>query len=209
MHNKTIVLASANAHKVAEIVEIFNALMPEWTLLPRPSLDEVGDVDEKADTLVGNAQLKALTVMHATGLPALADDTGLFVDALGGAPGVRSARYAADADFMAGTADKDHANRALLLEKMHGVNDRRAEFRSVMVIAVPNASDINPTWIMGQGVLRGEISTVERGSNGFGYDAVFIPEGGAITYAEMDSVTKNSISHRRRAVEALIAAMTK
>jgi len=203
-----LVLASANLHKVAEIAEIFADLLPECTLLPRPSLDVVKDVDENADTLIGNAKLKALAIMQATGLPSLADDTGLFVEALGGAPGVHSARFAGDA-IRADGSNRDAANRELLLKQLHGVANRRAEFRSVMVVAWPDSKGAT-TWTIAEGVLVGEIATAERGANGFGYDQVFIPADGATpgaTYAEMSSQFKNQISHRRRAVEALIAAL--
>ena len=203
-----LVLASANAHKVAEIAEIFADLMPECALLPRPGLDVVKDVDENADTLIGNAKLKALAIMKATGLPSLADDTGLFVEALGGAPGVHSARFAGSA-ILADGSNRDAANRELLPNQLYGVTNRRAEFRSVMVVAWPSATEA-ASWTVAEGVLAGEIATVERGTNGFGYDQVFIPNEGATpgaTYAEMSSRFKNQISHRRRAVEALIAAL--
>lgn len=200
-----LVLASANLHKVAEIEEIFTALMPECKLLARPGLDEVPDVVENADTLVGNAKLKALAIMNATQKPALADDTGLFVVALNGAPGVHSARFAGD-EIRADGSNRDAANRALLLESLHGELDRRAEFRSVMVVAWPNPGEAT-TWTIAEGVLSGDIATAERGSNGFGYDQLFIPANSTVTYAEMDTDAKNEISHRRRAVEALISSM--
>ena len=146
-----LVLASANLHKVAEIEEIFTSLMPECKLLARPGLNEVPDVDENADTLVGNAKLKALAIMNATQKPALADDTGLFVVALNGAPGVHSARFAGD-EIRSDGSNRDAANRALLLQRLHGEPDRRAEFRSVMVVAWPNASGVT-TWTIAEGVL--------------------------------------------------------
>jgi XTP/dITP diphosphohydrolase len=201
-----LVLASANLHKVVEIEEIFTSLMPECKLLARPGLNEVPDVDENADTLVGNAKLKALAIMNATQKPALADDTGLFVVALNGAPGVHSARFAGD-EIRSDGSNRDAANRALLLQRLHGEPDRRAEFHSVMVVAWPNASGVT-TWTIAEGVLAGAIATAEHGSNGFGYDQLFIPEDSTVTYAEMDTDAKNSISHRRRAVEALIRSIS-
>jgi len=201
-----LVLASANLHKVAEIEEIFAALMPECKLLARPGLDEVPDVDENADTLVGNAKLKALAIMNATRKPALADDTGLFVAALNGAPGVLSARFAGDAIHADGS-NRDEANRALLLKRLDGEVDRRAEFRSVMVVAWPNLSG-ETRWTIAEGVLVGNIADAERGTNGFGYDQLFIPENSTATYAEMDTNAKNAISHRRRAVDALIRSIS-
>lgn len=166
------------------------------TLLPRPA--EIGDVDENQDTLVGNAKLKAVAVMRATGLPALADDTGLFVDALGGEPGVHSARFA-------GSVSDDKANRLLLLERLSGVApDRRtAVFRSLMIVAWPDGH-----FTVAEGECAGTISEHEIGTEGFGYDAVFIPlEGDGRTYAQMSASEKNSLSHRRRAVDSLVAKL--
>jgi XTP/dITP diphosphohydrolase len=126
--------------------------------------------------------------------------------ALNGAPGVHSARFAGD-EIRSDGSNRDAANRALLLQRLHGEPDRRAEFRSVMVVAWPNASGVT-TWTIAEGVLAGAIATAEHGSNGFGYDQLFIPEDSTVTYAEMDTDAKNSISHRRRAVEALIRSIS-
>ena len=163
----TLVTASANAHKVAEIQAIINELAgaDEIVLLPRP---EMPDVDENEDTLVGNAKLKALAVMQATGMPAMADDTGLFVAHLKGAPGVRSARFAGDA-ILADGSNRDAVNREKLLAAMEGAGDRDAEFRSVTVVAWPDMS-----WTIAEGTLKGTIATEEIGSNGFGLSLIHI-----------------------------------
>ena len=210
MREITLVTASANKYKVAEIQEILDELSARGSLrvvlIPRPAID---DVDEYEDTLIGNAKLKALAVMRATGQPALADDTGLFVDALGGAPGVRSARYAG------GPGVDDARNRSKLLDELAGFADpamRSAEFRSVTVVVWPKDDVLDQdcdavTWTIAEGTLRGEIALTEQGSNGFGYDQVFIPESAinpeGRTYAQMSEQEKNAISHRRRAVEEL------
>ncbi len=194
---KRLVLASANPDKVKEIVAVLSAALPV-ELLPRP--DGVPDVVEDADTLVGNARLKARALVEATGMAAVADDTGLEVDALGGAPGVYSARYAgADATY----AD----NLAALLRALAAVEgggaDRRARFRTVALVAYPDGTEV---WA--EGVLPGTIASAPRGANGFGYDPVFVPEGGdGRTFAEMPPAEKDAISHRGRAFRALGAAL--
>lgn len=188
-----VVCASANPHKVAELVDLLDGLVD---LVGRP--EGLADVDENADTLVGNARLKALAMVRATGQAALADDTGLFVDALGGRPGVRSARYAGD-----DASDAD--NRARLLGELEGVEDpdRRARFTTVILVRYPDGSEICV-----EGVCEGRITTAPRGEWGFGYDSVFVPRGGdGRTFAEMEPAEKNRWSHRARAIEALARAL--
>ena len=182
-----IVCASANPRKVEEIAR----LMPRRVeLLPRP--DGLGDVDETAPTLVGNAIIKAVEVANHAEAWAIADDTGLEVDALGGEPGVRSARYA-------GEPADDTANRAKLLAAMEGVTDRRARFRTVVAL-VSWEGDIH--YVTGE--CSGTIAVAERGSNGFGYDSVFVPDDGdGRTFAEMSAAEKDSVSHRSRAMAQL------
>jgi len=149
------------------------------------------DVEESGDTLEENALLKARAVAAATGLPALADDTGLEVDALNGEPGVHTARFAGpDAGYA--------ANRRALLAALEGVADRRARFRTVVALVVPDGAEV-----LAEGVLEGHITASERGSGGFGYDPVFEVEGQ--TLAEMGEDHKNRISHRARALAALAA----
>ena len=182
-----IVCASANPRKVEEIAR----LMPRRVeLLPRP--DGLGEVDETAPTLVGNAIIKAVEVANHAEAWAIADDTGLEVDALGGEPGVRSARYA-------GEPADDTANRAKLLAAMEGVTDRRARFCTVVAL-VSWEGDIH--YVTGE--CTGTIATAERGSNGFGYDSVFVPDDGdGRTFAEMSAAEKDSVSHRSRAMAQL------
>jgi XTP/dITP diphosphohydrolase len=182
-----IVCASANPRKVEEIAR----LMPRRVeLLPRP--DGLGDVDETAPTLVGNAIIKAVEVANHAEAWAIADDTGLEVEALGGEPGVRSARYA-------GEPADDAANRAKLLAAMEGVADRRARFRTVVAL-VSWEGDIH--YVTGE--CTGTIATAERGANGFGYDSVFVPDDGdGRTFAEMSAAEKDSVSHRSRAMAQL------
>ncbi len=166
---RVLVCASANAGKVAEIEAL---LQGRVELLPRPA--DVTDVVESADTLEGNARLKAAAVMSATGLPAVADDTGLEVDALGGEPGVHTARFA-------GEGASDAENRAKLLAALEGREDRTARFRTCVVVLWPDAHEL-----VVDGVCEGEISRSERGARGFGYDRIFVPaDGDGRTFAEM------------------------
>ncbi|MYB02648.1 MAG: RdgB/HAM1 family non-canonical purine NTP pyrophosphatase [Acidimicrobiaceae bacterium] len=185
-----LVCASANPDKVAEMAEV---LAGHAVLLPRP--EGVGDVAEDADDLTGNARLKAQAVCQFAGAAALADDTGLEVDALGGAPGVHSARYAGpDAVY----AD----NLARLMADMQAVPppQRTARFRSVVMVCFPDGSEL-----AAEGVVEGVITVEPRGTGGFGYDPVFAPaEGGGRTFAEMGAAAKNSLSHRARALRALL-----
>jgi XTP/dITP diphosphohydrolase len=183
-----LVCASANPDKVAEIERILDGAV---TLLPRPA--DVEDVVEDADTLEGNARLKASAIAAATGRPAVADDTGLEVAALGGRPGVFTARYAGE---HATYAD----NRARLLAELDGVEDRSARFRTVAAVVWPDGREV-----LAEGVADGSIASGERGGRGFGYDPVFIPnDGDGRTFAEMDEDAKHAMSHRGRAFRALL-----
>jgi XTP/dITP diphosphohydrolase len=193
-----LVLASANPDKVKEIVAVLSASL-SVELLPRP--DGVPDVVEDADTLVGNARLKAQALVAATGLAAVADDTGLEVEALDGAPGVFSARYAGEDATYA-----DNVARLLRdLAAQEAGGDRRARFKTVALAAFPDGSEL---WA--EGVLAGTIATEPRGANGFGYDPVFVPEGGdGRTFAEMEPAEKDAVSHRGRAFRALAAELAR
>lgn len=194
MSRLRVVLATANPDKAREIAEI---LGPAVELLPRPP--EVPEVAETATTLLGNARLKARALAAATGLPALADDTGLEVDALGGAPGVWSSRYAGE-----GATYADNVER--LLREMAGVPGARrtARFRTVAVIAFPDGGEV-----VGEGVVEGRITEAPRGAGGFGYDPVFVPDEDPAgrTFAEMPPADKHAVSHRGRALRALAAAL--
>ena len=187
-----VVCASANPHKVAEINDLMVGIVD---LLPRPH--DLADVDEHDDTLVGNARLKARAVCDATGLPALADDTGLEVTALGGAPGVRTARFA-------GEPPNDANNRAKLLRDLDGKTDRSARFVTVAILCFPDGREI-----VAKGACDGVIADAERGERGFGYDPVFVPrEGDGRTFAEMTIADKHALSHRGRAFRALSGLLT-
>ena len=194
-----LVLASANPDKVKEIVAVLSASLPV-ELLPRPR--GVPEVVEDADTLIGNARLKARALVAATGMAAVADDTGLEVDALGGAPGVFSARYAGE--------DATYAdNVAKLVHELRGLDDgggeRRAAFRTVALVAYPDGSEV---WA--EGVLPGTIALEPRGTNGFGYDPLFVPDGAdGRTFAEMRPEEKDAVSHRGRAFRALAAELAR
>jgi XTP/dITP diphosphohydrolase len=179
-----IVCASANPHKVEELAR----LLPSWVdLVARPS--DIGDIDEDAPTLEGNAIIKAVEIANHASEWAISDDTGLEVEALNGAPGVRSARFA-------GEHATDADNRALLLAKLDGVMNRSARFRTVVAL-VSSKGDIH---FVG-GECRGTIAESERGDSGFGYDALFIPtDGDGRTFAEMTGAEKDAVSHRGRAL---------
>jgi XTP/dITP diphosphohydrolase len=192
-----LVLASANPDKVKEIAAVLGDAL-DIELLPRPP--EVPDVVEDGATLLDNARLKAQALVAATGLAAVADDTGLEVAALGGAPGVYSARYAGE--------DVTYAdNVAKLLSELDALPDRggsrAALFRTVALVALPDGTEL---WA--EGVVDGTIAHRAQGKGGFGYDPVFVPaEGGGLTFAEMSSADKHAISHRGRAFRALAAAL--
>ena len=181
------VLATANPDKAEEIA----AILTDIELVPRPP--HVPDVEETGETLTENAITKAMALVNATGEAAIADDTGLEVDAIGGAPGVRSARYAGE---HATYAD----NVAKLLRELEGVTDRRARFRTVAVACFPGGRAVDSA-----GFVEGVIATEPRGESGFGYDPVFVPDGGnGRTFAEMGPGDKHALSHRGRAFRGLV-----
>lgn len=187
----TILLASRNPHKISELRRELRSLGIELrSSADYPDLDEVV---EDRDSLEGNALKKARCAHRKIGLPALADDTGLEVDALGGCPGVRSARFA-------GEEATDEENLEKLLAELKDVErpDRGARFRTVVALVTP---DSEHTF---EGICRGRILREPRGERGFGYDPVFLPEGGRRTFAELEGENKNSISHRGRAVRAFL-----
>jgi XTP/dITP diphosphohydrolase len=187
-----VVLATANPDKAVEL----GGLLKGFDVVPRPA--DVPDVDEDQDTLEGNARLKAVAVCDATGELAVADDTGLEVDALGGRPGVYAARYAGPA---ATYAD----NVAKLLEELAGVPaaERTARFRTVAIARYPDGREI-----VAEGIVEGTIAEAPAGEDGFGYDPVFVPAGGdGRTFAEMTRAEKAAVSHRGRALRALAAEL--
>ncbi|MDA8043660.1 MAG: RdgB/HAM1 family non-canonical purine NTP pyrophosphatase [Actinomycetota bacterium] len=180
------VLASANPDKVAEIRAI---LGPSVELRSRPA--SVGEVEETGCTLEENARIKARALVDATGMAAIADDTGLEVDALDGAPGVYSARFS-------GAGATYASNVAKLLESLRGRPDRGARFRTVALALWPDGREL-----VAEGWVRGVITTEGRGADGFGYDPVFQPDGAERTFAEMTTEEKNVLSHRGRAFRSL------
>lgn len=195
MNSLELLIATGNAGKVAELRELL-AQVPARLL----SLDDVGltglDVAEDAGSLAGNAAAKARAYAEAAGLLALADDTGLFVDALDGAPGIYPARYGGPGLLMA-------ERRALLLEALSGVPDARrtAAFRAVVALANPRTGQVQTA----QGECAGRIAQTEsNGSTGFGYDPLFIPDGYTLSFSDLSAAEKNRISHRARAVQAMI-----
>jgi XTP/dITP diphosphohydrolase len=188
-----IVVASANPKKIEEL----RRLMPIWVnLVSRPH--EVPDIEETAPTLEGNAYIKAVEIANFVKGWALADDTGLCVDALDGAPGVFSARYS-------GPTSTDADNRQLLLKNLEGSAVRSARFRTVVALVHANG-DMHH--VVGECV--GTITETERGNQGFGYDCVFVPrDGDGRTFAEMSASEKDAVSHRGRAMEQLPALLSR
>ncbi|MGD0343967.1 MAG: RdgB/HAM1 family non-canonical purine NTP pyrophosphatase [Acidimicrobiales bacterium] len=186
-----LVIASANPDKAREMLEILRGVLDERVeFMARP--EHLPAVEEDGETLEENARLKAEAVRAATGIGALADDTGFEVDALGGLPGVRAARYA-------GPDGNSAANIAKLLAALGDRKDRRARFRTVALAILADGTEIVAT-----GTLEGTISMGPRGAGGFGYDPVFLPDSGdGRTLAEMDTGAKHEISHRGRALRTL------
>ena len=185
-----LAIATNNAHKLEEIRAILGNSFDELWSLKDLGIDV--DVEETGTTLEENSLLKARTICNICGMPTLADDTGLMVDALGGAPGVYSARYA-------GEAHDDKANRLLLLKNLDGVENRRAHFATVITICYPNGD-----FITSNGRVEGSILHEERGSEGFGYDSLFYSDELKKTFAEASQQEKNSVSHRGRALMAML-----
>lgn len=188
----TLVLATRNPAKVTELQRILDGLGIELRDAAAVGLPEV---EETGATFLDNALLKARAGAAACGLPCVADDSGLVVDALDGAPGVRSARYA-------GTHGDDDANLRLVLERMADVEDRSARFVCAAVLVAPDGRE----WIA-HGTVEGHLTRAPRGTGGFGYDPIFRPDGDSRTTAEMSPADKDAISHRGRAFRALRPAV--
>jgi len=196
-----IVFATNNAHKLSEARAIFEKLESKeggrCRILSLSDINCHDDIDETADTLEGNALIKARWINEKYGTDCFADDTGLEVEALGGAPGVMSARFAAIENPEAESHDAK-ANMELLLKKLQDVTNRKARFRTSIALI------INGEEHLFEGVVNGVISTVPAGHDGFGYDPVFIPDGCTDSFAQMTAAQKNSMSHRGRALEAMM-----
>jgi len=186
-----VVLASGNRKKLKELREVL-ASLPFELLSPEDLGGTTFDVDETETTFEGNARLKAVAYARRFGVAALADDSGLEVDALGGAPGVYSARYAGE-----GAADR--ANLEKLLRTLEGEPRRDARFRCVLVLVDADGTSIASA----SGACEGEILHAERGAGGFGYDPIFLPRGQTLTMAELPSEEKNRLSHRGVAAREL------
>lgn len=185
---KKIVFATNNSHKLEELKKLTAGKIE---ILSLNDINCHDDIPETADTLEGNALIKARWVKERYGYDCFADDTGLEVDALDGAPGVKSARYAGD-------GHNSQANMELLLSNLNGISDRKARFRTVIALIEGNDERLM------NGVVEGVITEKPSGENGFGYDPIFRPEGYEVTFAEMGADEKNKISHRGRAVSKLL-----
>jgi XTP/dITP diphosphohydrolase len=184
------VLGTGNAHKVAELRAILTPLLPGVELLAYDGPSPVED----GDSFVANAEIKARAAAEWSGLPALADDSGIEAEALGGEPGIHSARFS--------RTGRDDDNRALLLERLHGVADRSARFVCAAVLVAPaERFEAVAVW-------PGQVLGTERGSGGFGYDPIFQPDGLDRSVAELSADEKNRISHRGRAFRELAAQLS-
>jgi XTP/dITP diphosphohydrolase len=181
--------ATNNQHKVSEVR---HALIGSIELLTLSEINCFEELPETMPTLEGNSLQKAAYVFDHYGIPCFADDTGLEVASLGGAPGVYSARYAGD-------QRSSEDNIVLLLKNLEGKNNRKAQFRTIFTLV-----GIEKQPVVFEGKVEGDITTVKRGTSGFGYDPVFVPSGHQLTFAEMDLASKNTISHRALATKKLI-----
>ena len=191
---KRLVFATNNAHKLEEIRAILGNSIE---ILSLADIHCHADIPETADTLEGNARQKSRYVYEHYGLDCFADDTGLEVESLGGAPGVYSARYAD------GQGHDSQANMNKLLKEMEEKNDRKAQFRTISSLIEKGEER------QFEGIVKGQITREKRGESGFGYDPIFQPDGYETTFAELGSDIKNRISHRARAVAALCDYLTK
>jgi len=183
-----LIFATHNKNKAKEV----KSLMPSFIELL--SLDDINfhdEIDETASTLEGNASLKAKTIFEKTGINCFADDSGLLVDALNGEPGVYSARYA-------GEQKNDEDNMQKLLHELNDKPNRNAHFKTVMALIIDGKE------YLFEGKIKGKIITEKLGTNGFGYDPIFVPDGYKETFAQLDSETKNKISHRARALQKML-----
>ena len=190
---KKFVFATNNAHKLEEVTAI---LGDKIELLSMKDIHCHADIPETADTLEGNALLKARYIFENYNMDCFADDTGLEVEALNGAPGVYSARYAGD-------AHNSEANMQKLLSDLEGIENRKAQFRTVFALIIDGKDHLF------EGIVKGVITKNRRGTSGFGYDPIFIPEGYTQTYAEMGNELKNKISHRALATNKLCNFLSK
>ncbi|MDQ4006473.1 MAG: RdgB/HAM1 family non-canonical purine NTP pyrophosphatase [Actinomycetota bacterium] len=194
-----VLLATRNGAKLVEMQRILAPLVPAITVLGLDDVRPYAEPRETEFTFEGNALLKARAALKATGLPSLADDSGLCVDALNGMPGVLSARWS-------GGEKDDHRNNALLLAQLSDVPDksRTAQFRCSVAFCAPDAPPL-----VRAGVMRGRVIRETRGQGGFGYDVLFVPDGHTRTTAEMDADLKDELSHRGKALRAIAPVVAK
>ena len=188
MGKMRLVVASGNAHKLREIAEIFT----DFEVVSQKEMGFDGDVEETGETFAENALIKARAACEALGVMALADDSGLCVDALNGAPGVYSARYC-------GYHGSDAENRAVLLKNMQGVENRSAHFTSAIALVYPDGRELTA-----EGCTYGRILETEQGDGGFGYDCLFFSDDLQKTFGEASAEEKNGVSHRFRALQAML-----
>lgn len=191
---ETLIMATNNEHKLREIRQI---LGDKYEVKGLKEIGCLEDIPETSDTLEGNALQKARYVYEHYGLNCFADDTGLEVEALGGAPGIYTARYGSMNGY--GDSHDSDANIACLLDRLQGATTRKARFRTVIALLQGGKEHLF------EGIVEGEILTERRGQDGFGYDPIFAPVETGITFAEMGPVEKNRISHRGRATQKLVA----
>lgn len=191
-----LLIASNNKHKIKEIKAILGEKFEEILSIGEAGIDH--ETVEDGNTFMENAEKKAREIAKISGFASLADDSGICVDHLGGAPGIYSARFAGEGG---GHAD-DEANNDLLLKKLEGVKDRAAHYTCAMVIAYPDGRVVSA-----EGYMYGEILTERHGTGGFGYDPIFKPEGYSVSVGEISDEEKNKISHRSKALAALLAKL--
>ena len=202
---RQLILASRNAGKIREFKRMIAELASDIEVLSLLDFPELADVDETGTTLKENAELKAVQITEATGKPCLADDSGIFIDALNGDPGVYSARWS-------GVHGNDLANNAKVLSQIHelevnGPVDRSAQFRCVVALAFPEQHARAGEVIFESGEMPGEIIDEGRGELGFGYDPIFVPRGYSQTSAELDAAEKDRISHRGQALRKILPVL--
>lgn len=187
-----LIFATGNQHKLMEVKK----MMPSHIeLLSLKEINFNEDIEETGKTLEENALLKAKTIFLKTGISCIADDSGLLVDALNGEPGVYSARYA-------GPEKNDENNTQKLLKELHASNNRSAHFKTVISLVTPNKE------VLFDGIIEGQIISEKRGTNGFGYDPVFVPNGYQKTFAELSLDEKSKISHRAKAMQKLLSYLS-
>lgn len=202
--SKKLVLATRNLGKIHEFERMLDASGLHLEILGLADFPEMPDVDETGSTFAENALLKAEQIAAYTGLPALADDSGLCVDALGGAPGIFSARWA-------GEHGNDQANLEKVLREIQSAEDpsMAAHFTCAVALVVPGSDGVDPTVVIREGEIHGQIILEPRGSHGFGYDPIFQPTGYQQTTAELSPEIKDEISHRGRALRAILPELSR